>query len=146
MHRIKRYDQHHFRLQAHVQLDCAVRKVCLLVMGQLPSVLPTIRRAPGVAVAVRATTDAMAGSLQVSSANWCPQLVQEWKKVVAECDFVAIDTELTGLAEKFKSNKGALNASNSALPHFTTPIPLALQEIPSPLASARTAEQHKISL
>ena len=45
-------------------------------------------------------------SMQVTSRNWSSELVEEWKEDLKHCEFVAMDTELTGLSDNFPSNKG----------------------------------------
>lgn len=51
--------------------------------------------------------------MEVTKATWSDAVVAEWKQAVEECDFVAMDTELTGLADGYRSNR-----SDSAATRF----------------------------
>ncbi len=43
--------------------------------------------------------------MEVTKATWNDAVVAEWRQAVEECDFIAMDTELTGLADGYRSNR-----------------------------------------
>jgi len=51
--------------------------------------------------------------MEVTKATWSEAVVAEWQEAVNECDFIAMDTELTGLADGYRSNR-----SDSAATRF----------------------------
>jgi hypothetical protein len=52
--------------------------------------------------------------MEVTALTWSDAVVSEWQKAVDECDFIAMDTELTGLADGYRSNRSDSTATRFA--------------------------------
>ena len=52
--------------------------------------------------------------MAVTASNWSEAVVEEWREALAGCDFVAMDTELTGLADGYRSNRADSAATRYA--------------------------------